>query len=74
MTCNNQVSENTEFEANLKLLKRQAPIEIGHMLRYFKLNVILKQLPNSLGQFQPCQFIIFLLNKTTKFQRNLPNK
>ena len=35
--CNNQVNENKEFEANLNLIKRQAPNEFGHMLPLFKL-------------------------------------
>ena len=34
--CNNQVNENKQFEANLNLLKRQAPNDIGHLLPYFK--------------------------------------
>ena len=35
-TCNNQVNENKEFEANLNLLKRKAPNEFGQVLPYFK--------------------------------------
>ena len=35
-TCNNQVNENKEFEANLNLLKRDVPNEFGHMLPYYK--------------------------------------
>ena len=35
-TCNNQVNENKVFEANLNLLKRKAPTEIGHMLPFYK--------------------------------------
>ena len=35
-TRNNEVNENKEFEANLNLLKRQAPNEFGHMLPYYK--------------------------------------
>ena len=31
-TCNNQVNENKDFEANLILLKRKAPNQLGHML------------------------------------------
>ena len=34
--CNNQVNENKEFEANLNLLKRDAPDEFGYMHPYFK--------------------------------------
>ena len=34
-TCNNQVNENKEFEVHLNLLKRKAPEQFGHMLRYF---------------------------------------
>ena len=34
--CNNQVTGNKEFEANLKLLKREAPNEIAHMFPCFK--------------------------------------
>ena len=34
-TCNNQVNENKEFEANLNLLKRDVPNQFGHMLPYF---------------------------------------
>ena len=34
-TWNNQINENKEFEANLNLLKREAPNEVGHMLLYF---------------------------------------
>ena len=35
-TCDNQINENTEFEANLSLLKREAPNQFGYMLPYFK--------------------------------------
>ena len=35
-TCNNQVNENKEFEANLKILKRKAPSEIGYMLPFYE--------------------------------------
>ena len=34
-TCNNQINENKEFEANLILIKREAPSEFGYMLPYF---------------------------------------
>ena len=34
--CKNQVDENKEFEAVLKLLKRQALNEIGYIHPYFK--------------------------------------
>ena len=34
-TCNNQINENKEFEANLNLLKRKAPNEFGYMLPYY---------------------------------------
>ena len=34
-TCNNQINENKEFEANLNLLKREAPKEFGYMLSFF---------------------------------------
>ena len=33
-TCNNQIKENKEFEANLSLLKGHPPSELGHMLPY----------------------------------------
>ena len=33
--CNNHINENKEFEANLNLLKRNAPNEFGHMLPYY---------------------------------------
>ena len=33
--CNNQINENKEFEANLYLLKRNAPNEFGYMLPYY---------------------------------------
>ena len=36
MTCNNQVNENKEFEANLYLLKRQAPNDFGYKFSYSK--------------------------------------
>ena len=35
-TCNNQVEENKEFEANINLIKRQVPNEYRHMLLYYK--------------------------------------
>ena len=35
-TCNNQVNENKEFEANLNESKRHPPNEFGHMLPYYK--------------------------------------
>ena len=34
---NNQVNENKEIEANLNLLKSQAPNKSGHMLLYHEL-------------------------------------
>ena len=34
--CNNQVTENKEYESNLNLIKRQAPNEFGHMPPCFK--------------------------------------
>ena len=34
--CNNQINENKDFEANLNLLKRQAPNQFAHMLPCFK--------------------------------------
>ena len=34
-TCNNQINENKEFEANLNLLKRETPNEFGYMLPYY---------------------------------------
>ena len=34
--CSNQVTENKENEANLNLLKRQAPNQFGQMLPYFE--------------------------------------
>ena len=34
-TCNNQVNENKEFEANLNLLKRKALNQFGYVLPYF---------------------------------------
>ena len=34
-TCNNQVNENKELEANFYLLKREAPNEFEYMLPYF---------------------------------------
>ena len=36
ITCKNQVNENKEFEANLILLKQDAPNEVGHLLPYYK--------------------------------------
>ena len=33
--CNNQINENKDFEANLKVLKRHPPNEFGHMLHYY---------------------------------------
>ena len=38
--CNNQINENKEFGANIYLLKRHAPNEFGHMLPYYKLQII----------------------------------
>ena len=34
-SCNNQINENKEFEANLNLLKRDVPNKFGHMLPYY---------------------------------------
>ena len=34
-TCNNQINENQEFEANLNELKRHPPNEFGYMLPYY---------------------------------------
>ena len=36
-SCNNQINENKEFEANLNLLKRDEPNDFGHMLPYYKI-------------------------------------
>ena len=36
-SCNNQINENKEFEANLNLLKRDEPNNFGHMLPYYKI-------------------------------------
>ena len=36
-TCNNQINENKEIEANLNLLKREKPIDFGHTLPYYKI-------------------------------------
>ena len=36
-TCNVQITENKKFEANLNLLKRHPPNELGHMLPYYKI-------------------------------------
>ena len=33
-TCDDQINENKEFEANLSLLKREATNEFGYMLPY----------------------------------------
>ena len=33
--CNNQINENKEIEANLNLLKGNAPNELGYMLPYY---------------------------------------
>ena len=35
ITCNNQINEHKEFEANLNLLKRDVPNRFGHMLPYY---------------------------------------
>ena len=35
-SCNNQVNEDKESEANLKSLTRPVSSEIGHMFPYFK--------------------------------------
>ena len=35
VTLNNQINENTDFENNSNLLKREAPNEFGYMLPYF---------------------------------------
>ena len=35
-SCNNQINENKEFEANLNLLKRDKPNDFRHMLPYYK--------------------------------------
>ena len=35
--CNIHINENKEFEANLNLLKRNAPNEFGHMLPYYEI-------------------------------------
>ena len=34
--CINQINENEELEANLKLIKRQTPNEFGHMFPHYK--------------------------------------
>ena len=35
--CNDRINENKEFEANLILLKGEAPNEFGYMLPYYKI-------------------------------------
>ena len=37
ITCNNQINENKEFEANLNELKRHPPNDFGYMLPYYKI-------------------------------------
>ena len=37
VTCNNQINENKEFEANLNLLKREPPNNFAYMLPYYKI-------------------------------------
>ena len=34
-TCKSQINDNKEFEANLNLLKREAPNQFGYMLAYY---------------------------------------
>ena len=34
--CNNQINENKEFEANINLIKPEAPNQSGHLLTYYK--------------------------------------
>ena len=34
-TCNNQINENKEFEANLNLIKRKKTNQFGYMLHYY---------------------------------------
>ena len=36
-TCNIQINENNEFEANINEIKRHPPNEFEHMLPYYKL-------------------------------------
>ena len=36
-TCNNQINESKEFEANLNELKRHAPNQFGNMFPYYKI-------------------------------------
>ena len=36
ITCNNQVNENKEFEANLKEIKRELPKHFGYKLPYYE--------------------------------------
>ena len=37
VTCNNQINENKEFEANLNLIKRKTPNDFGYMLPYYEI-------------------------------------
>ena len=34
--CNDQINKNRQFEANVNLLKRQAPNQFGYMLLFLK--------------------------------------
>ena len=36
-TSNNEVTENKKFEANLNMLKRKTPNQLGHMIPYYKI-------------------------------------
>ena len=36
ITCNFEVTEIKEFEANINISKRQAPNQVGHMLLFYK--------------------------------------
>ena len=36
-TCNNQINENKDFEANLNLLRREFLYKFSYMLPYYKL-------------------------------------
>ena len=42
--CNNQVDEYKTFEANLNSIKRDVPSQVGHMLPYYILLILLKRI------------------------------
>ena len=69
ITCNNQINENKEFEANLNLLKRDVPNRFGHMLPYYVILFSTFCTKSSIIKSLLLLFILYTLANFFKFSK-----